>query len=68
MSSVAFEGGVLEHCILVVALGTNAHILLTQMPRHLVDVGIFLELYVSNVQLEHASEGYLQAAPTTGPS
>jgi hypothetical protein len=67
MASIALEGGVLEHRILVVALGTNAHVLLAQMPRHLVDVGIFLELYIRNSHKKEAT-GYLQAALTTGPS
>jgi hypothetical protein len=58
MASIAFEGGVLKHRILVVALRTNTHILLTQMPRHLVDVDIFLKPYVSDGWTQQANGTY----------
>jgi hypothetical protein len=43
MSSIAFEGGIFKHGILVVALRADTHILLAEMPRHLVKAGNLLD-------------------------
>jgi hypothetical protein len=58
VASIAFKGGVLKHRILVVALRTNTHILLAQMPRHLVDIGVLLELCVSDGRTPQVKDPY----------